>query len=63
MANGFIVKRFLSLGSLSTRLFVLLSILQTQQPDTSGIMLFSFLHGKEKEKKEKMRGENTVECN
>lgn len=54
MANGFIVKCFLSLGSLSMRLFVLLSILQTQQLDTSGIMLFSFCMEKKK-KKEKIK--------
>lgn len=53
MANDFIVKYFLSLGSLSVRLFVLLSRLQTQQFDTSGIMFSSFCMGKEKEKREK----------
>lgn len=60
MANGFIVKHFLSLGSLSERLFVLLSILQTQQLDTSGIMLFSFCMEKKrkKQKEKKKKGKN-----
>lgn len=55
MANVFIVKCFLSLGSLSVRLLVLLSRLSAQQLDISDIMLFFCMEKIKKEKRKERR--------